>query len=210
MATNMFVWFGKDVKGECTEEFHKGWCEVFSLGQSFENKKPPLLEKEKMSDTRRGKHAPVKITKVIDKASLKLMAKCWDGEALPEVKIHCFRAGMGKEKKQPIRYLSIELKSVIIRKFRYRASEGSLLSEELELVAAEADYEYRQMHKELGTSVAPPKLTGKAGIKLRPEDFTDSKAFDYETATPEEIAAYRRRQGRQKTSSTPSGGTEDG
>ena len=173
MASNMFVRFDT-IEGEAEYKdtpAQKNWCEITSLKQNFENEVPPLLSGDDESGPRRGKHAPVEVSKLIDKASLQLMEKCWDGEALEEVEIHCFRAGLGEKEDKPIRYISIKLESVIIKKFAYKVSEGSLVTEDLELKAAKATYQYRQMHKKRGTA----KLTGTSSIELRPEDFTDAK-----------------------------------
>jgi type VI secretion system Hcp family effector len=170
MATNMFVQFGK-IKGECEDKYHDEWCEITSLGQSFNNKAPPLLPSEDAeSGTRRGKHAPVKVSKPIDKASTELMEMCWNGEALGTVLIECFRAGGGNAG-QPIKYISIKLESVIIKQFKYSVNEGSLVSEDLELVAAKATYEYRQMDKRMGTAT----LAGEASIELGQGDHDGSK-----------------------------------
>jgi type VI secretion system Hcp family effector len=173
MATNIFVQFDK-IEGECEEEYHKKWCEITSFGQTFENAAPPLGPKEEdKSNSRRGKHGDIKISKVMDKASIGLMEACWEGRAVPEVVIECFRAGLGEKPGQPIKYFNIKLKKVIIKKFKYGVSEGNLVSEELELVAAEAVYKYRLMDKLEGKVAS--KLAGLAKIKLGPADFCDSK-----------------------------------
>jgi type VI secretion system Hcp family effector len=195
MATNMFVQFGK-IKGECEDKYHDEWCEITSLGQSFNNKAPPLLPSEDAeSGTRRGKHAPVKVSKPIDKASTELMEMCWNGEALGTVLIECFRAGGGNAG-QPIKYISIKLESVIIKQFKYSVNEGSLVSEDLELVAAKATYEYRQMDKELGTAAA--KLSGLASITLGTDDFSDSKSLDLNDLEGEALTAEIQRRARQR------------
>jgi type VI protein secretion system component Hcp len=69
------------------------------------------------------------------------------------VEIECFRAGKGLDHaNQPIKYFRIKLKSVIIKGFDFSVDEGNLVTEELELVAAEATYVYRQMDKKSGTA----------------------------------------------------------
>ncbi len=152
MSTNMFVKFS-NIEGECEEQGHRNWCEIMSLGQDFSNPTfplPPNVTEGK--GARPCKHSEVKISKLMDKASTGLMKACWAGDTLEKVVIECFRAGIGQEPNQPIKYFSIELESVIIKKFDYSVNEGQLVSEDLELVATKASYEYRQMDKKLGTA----------------------------------------------------------
>ncbi len=175
MATNMFVQF-KDIEGECDEYGHPNWCEITSFGQTFENQAAPLPSGQTSAEPRRGKHGDIKINKVIDKASIALMKACWEGKLVPEVVIECFRAGPGLNDRQnykdpPIKYFSIILENVIIKKFSYKVDEGNLVSEALELVATKATYEYQRMFKKTGLAAR----AGHADIELGPDDFCDSK-----------------------------------
>jgi len=173
MASNMFVQFS-NIEGECGERGHKGWCEITKLGQDFSNETAPLIPGDQDNRTiKSGKHGDIKIEKLVDKASLGLMKACWMGTLVPKVVIECFRAGKGldQQQDQAIKYFSLELENVIIKKFRYAVSEGKLVSEDIELVAAKATYAYQNMHKELGTAT----MVDKRGITLGPGDFSDSK-----------------------------------
>ncbi len=174
MATNLFVQFG-DIKGECEDRGHRDWCEITSLGQDFTNAAAPLPAGEAdESDSRRGKHSAIKISKVMDKASIGLMKACWAGDTVAKVVIECFRSGSGQHADQPIKYFSIELINVIIKKFDYSVGEGQLVSEDLELVAAKASYEYRQMDKRLATA----QLSGEASIILGQDDHGEDDDDD--------------------------------
>jgi type VI secretion system Hcp family effector len=153
MATNMFAQFS-NIKGECEEKHHEEWCEITSLEQDFSNPTFPLpAGATEGSGAKPCQHSEIKISKLVDKASTGLMEACWVGDTLDTVVIECFRAGKGIDHaNQPIKYFRIKLKSVIIKEFDFSVGEGELISEELELVAAEATYVYRQMDKKSGTA----------------------------------------------------------
>ncbi len=161
MSSHMFVKFDT-IKGECDEYGHPGWCEITNLEQDISNKTSPLpIDAQTGPGAKKCEHGEIKISKVVDKASTGLMEACWEGTTLDSVVIECFRAGEGLNDPQnkaykdpPIKYFSIELKRVIIREFEYSASANELISEDLELVYAEATYEYQRMSKKSGTVTA--------------------------------------------------------
>jgi len=182
LATNMFVQFS-NIPGECEATGHTDWCEITSLKQGFSNEAAPLSPGETdQSNSRRGTHKAIAIEKITDKASVGLMQACWAGDTVAKVVIECFRAGSGQTEKHPIKYFSIELENVIIKGIGYSVGEGELASEEVELVAAKASYEYRQMDKKLGTA----KLAGEASITLGQGDHDDSPYADDEDEEEEE------------------------
>jgi type VI secretion system Hcp family effector len=179
LATNLFVQFDT-IKGECEDYGHPDWCEIFSLKQGFSNEAAPLPpeQPDDESNSRRGKHKAIAISKLIDKASVGLMKACWEGTTLAKVMIECFRSGL--DANPQIKYFSVELENVIIKKIKYAVDEGKLVSEDLELVAAKAAYKYWQMDKKDGTAPAP--LAGEANITLGPGDHDGSK---YKSKTEE-------------------------
>jgi len=160
----MFVQFS-DITGECEERGHRGWCEITSLDQNFSNPTlPPPPGTTEIKGAKPCKHSEIKITKLVDTASVQLMEACWKGRTVDTVVIECFRAGKGLDNKElPIKYFSIELENVIIRELDYSVDEGDLVTEELELVAGKASYAYRQMDKELGTAVLAKQEDAKIG-----------------------------------------------
>ncbi len=154
MATNMFAQFS-NIEGECEDKPHEKWCEITSLQQGFTNETTPHLPDVRPAPVHeRGKHKVVSIKKVIDKASIGLMEACWNGTTVDTVLIECFRTGLGlDDENQPIKYFSIKLENVIIKKFKYNVDEGKLISEDLDLIAGKESYEYRQMLKRTGYAV---------------------------------------------------------
>ncbi|MCP3950913.1 MAG: type VI secretion system tube protein Hcp [Desulfobacterales bacterium] len=153
MATNMFVQFS-NIEGECEEKHHPKWCEITSLEQEFSNATIPLPPGEpEGAGAQPCQHDVIKITKLLDKASTELMKACWAGDTVDTVLIECFRAGKGLDHtNQAIKYFRLKLKSVIIKALDFATTEGELISEDLELVAAEVTYTYRQMDKKTGTA----------------------------------------------------------
>jgi len=154
MATSMFVKFCPKngiIEGECEEIGHDKWCEITSLKQKFS-----IEDKdEDTTDPQRAKHEPIGISKIIDKASIELLKHCKDGRPLKEVIIECVRAHVAAEGKAPIHYFQIKLENVIVKKFEYKVDEGSLGSEDLELVARKATYNYRELNKFSGKMMVP-------------------------------------------------------
>ncbi len=147
MASNMFMKFSNNIKGESEDKAHIEWCEITSLDQEFTQDASPTEEGDQ--DTSKAEHGEVKITKYIDEASTALMKACWDGTKLDRVMIECYRASGGSG---PVKYFIIVLEGVIIKKFNYKGGEGDIVSEDLELVAAKATYTYRAMDKKQGTA----------------------------------------------------------
>ena len=155
MATHMFVKFS-GIEGESEDRLHqkKEWCEISSLEQDFTSEASPLAPgKREGRGAVKCDHSTIRITKLVDRASTKLMEACWLGTTLDEVVIECYRAGEGQGgDNRPIKYFSIELKKVVVRELEYSVNAGDLASEDLELVYATAKYEYYQMKKKLGTA----------------------------------------------------------
>jgi len=154
MATNMFVQFS-NIEGECEDKYHEKWCEISDLEQEFTNPTLPLPPGTSEGlGAKPCKHGEIEIKKLVDKASTGLMEACWNGAIIDKVVIECFRAGLGLgDEKQPIKYFSIELEGVIINEFDYDVSEGQLVSETLNLVAAKATYAYQQASKQTGYAI---------------------------------------------------------
>jgi len=191
MATSMFVKFCPKsgiIEGECEEIGHDKWCEITSLKQKFS-----IEDKdEETTDPQRAKHEPIAISKIIDKASIELLKHCRDGRPLKEVIIECVRAHVAAEGKAPIHYFQIVLENVIIRQFQYRVDEGNLVSEELELVARKATYNYRELNKFSGSMVTPVLANAKE-YELRDDDFDDApdrSDYPYRKMSPQEQDAY--------------------
>ena len=147
----------KDIPGESEDNVHRetGWCEISSLEQDFASEASPLAPgKREGRGAVKCDHSVIKITKLVDRASTKLMEACWEGRTLDEVIIECYRAGEGQGGgNKPINYFSIELKKVVIRELEYEVTAGDLASEDLELVYNSATYKYYQMKKDDGTAL---------------------------------------------------------
>lgn len=158
MPTNMFVKFSNNIKGESSDENHNQWCEITEVEQDFTQDASPTEESNQ--DTSKAEHGEIKIKKIVDEASTSLMKACWEGTKLDKVEIECFRAGGQNE---PIKYFTIVLEKVIIKKFEYKGGDGDVITEDLELVAAKATYTYRAMDKKLGT--AKPRKIASHDLK---------------------------------------------
>ena len=149
MATNMFMKLTNNIKGEAEDDLHKGWCEIKSLSQEFENK--ASLSKIQQDKIDKAEHKELKITKYVDDATTAILKACWGGTRINSVIIECFRAD---GQNSALKYFVIRLDKVIINNYELSSSEGEILEESLELIGTKAVYTYRAMDKLLGTAKA--------------------------------------------------------
>jgi type VI secretion system secreted protein Hcp len=152
----MFLKWGKgpDIKGEATEDTHKGWIAIDSInvsanragdvqvgsGQEKRHKNPPNL-------------APVSITRTYDKASPLLFNASVVGEPT-DVYIDCLEPPPGPDK-PPNLYLSLALRACIISNYSMAVSAGGP-TENLSLSYTAVNIDY-----------TPYDETGKASDKAR-------------------------------------------
>lgn len=149
MATNMFMKLTNNIKGEAEDDIHKGWCEITSLSQEFEND-ASLSEKEE-DKIDKAEHKELKISKYVDEATTAILKACWDATRIKCVIIECFRADGTNP---ALKYFVIRLDNVIITNYELKSSEGEILSEDIEMLGTKAEYTYRAMDKKLGTAKA--------------------------------------------------------
>lgn len=98
--------FIEGIDGEAQEQNHENWIEVLAYSQN-------MLTADSTDPIRSSgavKLAPLRITKMIDKATPKLFEKCSNGESITEVKLHCCTA-FGEEMKI---FYQIQLQNAII------------------------------------------------------------------------------------------------
>ncbi|MFX1507668.1 MAG: Hcp family type VI secretion system effector [Promethearchaeota archaeon] len=105
---NAFIAFlyVEGVDGEAQEQNHQSWIEVLAYSHN-------VMTVDPTGAVRTGgsvQHAPLRITKMVDKASPKLYEKCVNGETLSDVILHCCTA-FGEDLKV---FYKIELKNAMI------------------------------------------------------------------------------------------------
>jgi type VI secretion system secreted protein Hcp len=128
-----------DVKGEATDDGHKDWIIIESMGASIHRTVP-----EGAKDQQRTKGhtvlSDVSIVRQLDKSSVKLLENCANGTFFDEVEIHfCTTV---KNKQEP--YLKYKLKNAIISGFSQHAVESGnpLPSEEFTMNFVSVEWTY--------------------------------------------------------------------
>jgi len=86
-AVNAYIAFLyiEDVDGEAMEQNHKNWIEVLAYSHNVMT----ADSTDPIRSTGAIKHNPLRITKMIDKASPKLYEKCISGETILSVELEC-------------------------------------------------------------------------------------------------------------------------
>jgi type VI secretion system secreted protein Hcp len=95
------------IKGESTDQDHKDWIEVLSVGQSISQSASPTTGG---GGRARSQHEPFTITNQVDLASPKLYEACSSGKHIKNVTIEMMRTSGDKR----IKYMVVVLKEVII------------------------------------------------------------------------------------------------
>jgi type VI secretion system secreted protein Hcp len=96
----------EDVDGEAQEQNHQAWIEVLAYSQNLLT----ADSSDPVRSTGAVKLTPLRITKMIDKASPKLFQMCSTGDPIDSVKLHCC-AAFGEVMKT---FYQIELQNAII------------------------------------------------------------------------------------------------
>jgi type VI secretion system secreted protein Hcp len=137
------------VPGESTDDKHKDWIELLSYSHGVNQPKSVVSSAGSMSSQRADFH-DFTITKVVDKASPKLMAACASGEHFSEVNVEICRAGGDKQK-----YMEYKLTDVITTSFRPGGQSSDSETLPTEVVA----FSYGKIEM---TYTQTDKATGKA------------------------------------------------
>ena len=125
MANAIFVKFD-DLEGECRESGNEGWIQIDGFSHNL------TANIDRMAATGTGSHAvgatmhgDFMISKVLDKSSLPIMAKCCAGQSFTTIEIDMMTATSGTEASPTQRFLGIKLTDVLIASVDYSDSAES-------------------------------------------------------------------------------------
>jgi type VI secretion system secreted protein Hcp len=141
MATDFYIKFD-EVVGEATDANHEEWSEILSWRHQF--LQPGTSRGGHGPNPEKITHLPLTFHKRLDTATIDILKYCWSGKDFETVTIECFRAA-GEESNK---YLTIELKDVIVSDYSIEVSEGDLPIESISLTYSKVTYIYTEKDKE--------------------------------------------------------------
>lgn len=105
------------IPGESTDDKHKEWIEISSYSHAAHQAVSRTASSAGGASAERVNFNDLVITKLIDKASPKLLEACCSGKHIKEVVIELCRAGTDKQK-----YLEIKMGQVLISGYQHGAA----------------------------------------------------------------------------------------
>jgi type VI secretion system secreted protein Hcp len=97
------------IPGESTDDKHKDWIEVLSFSNGISQPASATASSAGGATAERANFQDFTISKLLDKASPKLMLACADGTHIKEVKMEICRAGGDK-----VKYMELKLSNCIV------------------------------------------------------------------------------------------------
>lgn len=137
------------IKGESTDEKHKDWIELKSVGWGVLQPKSATASTGGGHTAERCEHHDILVTKLADLSSPVLLQTCAAGKTIPKAKLEFMRADAMGER---IKYYEIEIENVLIGAVTPEVKEGDILTESVALKFSKVRWRYIQQ-----------KITGGAG-----------------------------------------------
>jgi len=138
MASDVYLQID-GVTGESNDSAHKGWIEVQSIDWGLVQPTGDAVSTAGGHTVARAVFDAIRITKLIDLASPKLMELAAQGKTIPKAKIEFFRSdGTG-----PIKYYEVNLEHVLVSSNR-KSLTGGLLVDQFTLRYAKISERYTQ------------------------------------------------------------------
>lgn len=148
MAMDAYLQIG-DIKGDSTDDKHKGWIEVSNVDWSVTQPRASTVSTAGGHTSARADLSEIGFTKLADIASPILFQHCAMGKTIPKAVFEFYRAdGDGK----PICYFKLELENVMISTFHPNTGNGGIIKESVHLAYAKIKATYTQQ-----------KITGGVG-----------------------------------------------
>jgi type VI secretion system secreted protein Hcp len=148
MALDAYLQIG-DIKGESTDDKHKGWIEVSHVDWSVNQPRAASVSTAGGHTNGKADLSEVTFTKLADLSSPILFQHCAMGKTIPKAVLEFYRAdGEGK----PICYFKLELENVMVSNFHPNSGNGGTLAETVHLAYAKIKATYTQQ-----------KISGGAG-----------------------------------------------
>jgi type VI secretion system secreted protein Hcp len=141
------------VPGEATNDKHKDWIEIISLGHEITQSVSSTRGSAGGASSGRSQHGDIAITKYVDKSSPKLYEAVSNGKAFAKAKIELCRAGGSQ-----VVFLAINLEEVMISKVQNNPTLGpssgaadALPTETIHLNYGKIEWVYTQQKRKDGS-----------------------------------------------------------
>lgn len=144
-----------DIKGESTDEKHKGWIEVSHVDWSVNQPRASSVSTAGGHTNGKADLSEVSFNKLADLSSPILFQHCAMGKTIPKAVFEFYRAdGDGR----PICYMKLELENVMISNFHPNSGNGGTLKETVHLAYAKIKSTYTQ--QKIGGGVGGSTMGG--------------------------------------------------
>lgn len=140
MAIDAYLQLG-DIKGDSTDEKHKGWVEVRNVDWGVSQPRATSVSTAGGHTSGRAEVHEVSFDKLADIASPVLFQTCAMGKTIPKAKFEFFRAdGDGAR----VKYFELELENVMISNVHPNSGDGGLITEKVYLASSKMKVTYTQ------------------------------------------------------------------
>jgi len=129
------------IKGESSDDRHKGWIECKSVSWGVEQTRSATSSTGGGHTAERCEHRDIVITKLADLASPILLQTCAAGRTIPKARLEFMRADAQGER---IKYFEIELDNVLIGAVAPSVDEGDILMEQVGFKFSKVRWKYTQ------------------------------------------------------------------
>jgi type VI secretion system secreted protein Hcp len=140
MAIDVYLQI-EGIKGESTDERHKGWIECQSVNWAMSQPKSATSSTAGGHSAERCEMTDISLVKIADLSSPLLMQTCASGRTLPKAKFEFLRADGAGER---VLYFEIELTSVLIAHVAPAIEPGAILTELVGIKFAKVKWKYSQ------------------------------------------------------------------
>lgn len=153
MAINAFIKFiGPDIAGSSTLKGHETHIEVMSWSYGCSQPAQAVRSTGGGGTIEKVHHSPFTFTKQLDTASDDLLKMCWTGKHIDKATFAAYRAsGDAGASQSGVKYLTIELETVIVQDMTISGSEGIQPMENVSLNYGKITFTYDPQEPAKGT-----------------------------------------------------------
>lgn len=153
MAINAFMKFtGPDIAGSSTLKGHETHIEVYSWNYGCHQPAQAVRSSGGGGTIEKVHHSPFTFTKQLDTASDDLLKMCWTGKHIEKAVFAAYRAsGDPGASQSGVKYLTVELESVIVQDFTISGSIGDQPMENVSLNYGKITFTYDPQDQGGGT-----------------------------------------------------------
>lgn len=150
MASNMYIKFTPELKGESTDANHKDWIEILSWNHSFNQPTSPVRTSAGGGTVERANHSNLSFTKYLDSATDDLLKNLWVGKTLDNATLECYRSDGATN--NAVKYLEVKMEMVVISNYSISAGPGDIPVENVSLDYGKVTYTYTPQAEDKGTA----------------------------------------------------------